>query len=94
MAFAAYWELGVSIKTLQSFPLTFCDRILTMGPTKGAIAQLGERLTGSQEVTGSIPVSSTNKACKLDSSMQALFVFGKSRSNALNCYLHLLRGLS
>jgi hypothetical protein len=27
---------------------------------KGAIAQLGERLTGSQEVVGSIPTSSTN----------------------------------
>ncbi len=27
----------------------------------GAIAQLGERLNGIQEVTGSIPVSSTNK---------------------------------
>ena len=27
---------------------------------KGAIAQLGERLHGMQEVTGSIPVSSIN----------------------------------
>jgi hypothetical protein len=27
----------------------------------GAVAQLGECLTGSQEVTGSIPVSSTNR---------------------------------
>ena len=26
----------------------------------GAVAQLGERLSGRQEVTGSIPVSSTN----------------------------------
>ena len=26
----------------------------------GAVAQLGERLTGSQEVDGSIPFSSTN----------------------------------
>ena len=26
----------------------------------GAIAQLGERLTGSQEVVGSIPIGSTN----------------------------------
>ena len=29
--------------------------------TGGAIAQMGERLTGSQEVVGSIPSSSTNK---------------------------------
>ena len=27
----------------------------------GAIAQLGERLTGSQEVVGSIPIGSTRK---------------------------------
>ena len=27
----------------------------------GAVAQLGARMTGSHEVTGSIPVSSTNK---------------------------------
>ena len=28
---------------------------------KGAVAQLGERLTGSQEVVGSIPSGSTNQ---------------------------------
>jgi hypothetical protein len=28
---------------------------------RGAVAQLGECLTGSQEVAGSIPASSTNK---------------------------------
>src|SRR5206468_2259191 len=33
--------------------------------TPGAVAQLGECLTGSQEVTGSIPVSSTNPHNKL-----------------------------
>ena len=31
----------------------------------GGIAQLGERLTGSQEVSGSIPLISTKKACFL-----------------------------
>ncbi len=30
-------------------------------PWYGAIAQLGERLHGMQEVSGSIPLSSTNK---------------------------------
>jgi hypothetical protein len=30
-------------------------------PERGAIAQLGERLAGSQEVRGSIPLGSTNK---------------------------------
>ena len=38
----------------------------------GAIAQLGERLNGIQEVTGSIPVSSTPKARR---SPAGLFVF-------------------
>ena len=33
---------------------------------KGAIAQLGERMTGSHEVTGSIPVGSTNHPRGLD----------------------------
>jgi hypothetical protein len=28
--------------------------------TKGAVAQLGERMTGSHEVRGSIPLGSTN----------------------------------
>ena len=32
---------------------------------KGAIAQLGERLHGMQEVAGSIPASSTNPAIEL-----------------------------
>ena len=36
----------------------------------GAIAQLGERLTGSQEVVGSIPTSSTN----IDKTLTFLYV--------------------
>lgn len=32
------------------------------GAANGAVAQMGERLTGSQKVTGSIPVSSTTLA--------------------------------
>ena len=34
--------------------------ILTVRVVRGAIAQLGERNTGSVEVSGSIPLSSTN----------------------------------
>jgi hypothetical protein len=34
---------------------------------RGAVAQLGECLTGSQEVRGSIPLSSTNKINSLQS---------------------------
>ena len=30
--------------------------------SNGAVAQLGERMTGSHEVRGSIPLSSTNKS--------------------------------
>ena len=42
----------------------------------GAIAQLGERLTGSQEVVGSIPTSSTNKYKGLRCHDATLFLFG------------------
>ncbi len=41
----------------------------------GAIAQLGERLTGSQEVVGSIPSSSTNKIKGLTHFGLTLFFF-------------------
>ena len=34
-----------------------------MFPRDGGLAQLGERLTGSQEVSGSIPLISTKKTC-------------------------------
>ena len=34
--------------------------------TNGAIAQLGERLNGIQEVVGSIPIGSTKKPKKRD----------------------------
>ena len=32
---------------------------MMIGTKNGAVAQLGERLTGSQEVVGSTPISST-----------------------------------
>ena len=35
--------------------------VLKPGSADGAIAQLGERLNGIQEVVGSIPIGSTNK---------------------------------
>jgi hypothetical protein len=43
--------------------------------TLGAIAQLGERYNGIVEVTGSIPVGSTNKIKGLALRCQALVVF-------------------
>ena len=36
-----------------------CSGIVTTAPTHGDIAQLGERMTGSHEVRGSIPLIST-----------------------------------
>ena len=36
---------------------------------KGAVAQLGERLNGIQEVVGSIPISSTIEYCCIDTSL-------------------------
>ncbi|MBP2638133.1 MAG: hypothetical protein H6Q72_4040, partial [Firmicutes bacterium] len=44
--------------------------------TIGGIAQLGERLNGIQEVSGSIPLISTrkHKACEVFTSQAFLFV--------------------
>ena len=43
-----------------------------MRPTQGgAIAQLGERLNGIQEVVGSIPIGSTNKPLPMRPDMDA-----------------------
>ena len=38
----------------------------------GAVAQLGERMTGSHEVVGSIPISSTNNVNDLGGSQEPL----------------------
>jgi hypothetical protein len=40
--------------------LTYKRPSVIRSPPRGAVAQLGECLTGSQEVAGSIPVSSTS----------------------------------
>ena len=53
--------------------------------TFGGLAQLGERLTGSQEVSGSIPLFSTNSnECnkKLTSFRSEFFVLCCGRENA------------
>ena len=42
--------------------LTGLARLRKVAPSRGAIAQLGERLHGMQEVGGSIPPSSTKTA--------------------------------
>ena len=48
-------ECGQNNSLNRLAPLKRTDR------NKGAIAQMGERLRGTQEVGGSIPPSSTNK---------------------------------
>jgi hypothetical protein len=41
----------------------------------GAVAQLGERMTGSHEANGSIPFSSTNKSKRLRRKLKTSFLF-------------------
>ncbi len=41
---------------------------------KGAVAQLGERMTGSHEVDGSIPFSSTRKIKDLADLVESFFL--------------------
>ena len=52
--------------------------------SRGAVAQLGERLNGIQEVVGSIPIGSTNKiknlAHILVSRPSALAITGQSQA--------------
>ena len=48
------------ILTTQTLPVILAN-VLTRNYRLGGIAQLGERLTGSQEVSGSIPLISTNE---------------------------------
>ena len=45
-----------------NFQLTICSRSVKITNASGGIAQLGERLNGIQEVSGSIPLISTRVA--------------------------------
>ena len=47
---------------------------------QGGVAQLGERLTGSQEVRGSIPLVSTQESESLRVSSEAFFIHGVIRA--------------
>ena len=49
----------VSVEVTQALPKGQRIRISSAGSKRGAIAQLGERLNGIQEVGGSIPPGST-----------------------------------
>jgi hypothetical protein len=55
----ARWEIRLRLapaRNNQAFAITYAERYAF----RGAIAQLGERVTGSHEVAGSSPASSTN----------------------------------
>jgi hypothetical protein len=52
-------KLGTGTLILAPYSLTLTDKPAIVGAAHGAIAQLGERLTGSQEVGGSTPPGST-----------------------------------
>ena len=71
-----------SIGPSESFSKKFLhaaiySRILFSAPL-GGVAQLGERLTGSQEVRGSIPLVSTQEISRVGSSLSTLFLFRKT----------------
>ena len=54
------WQSHITIR-LSSY--LFSYDIRGKNPAKGALAQLGERLICIQEVSGSIPLGSTNASC-------------------------------
>ncbi len=79
-----YTFLIVLDKKLERYSQVYIDMyhkpwyrfLLTYYDPHGAIAQLGERLTGSQEVVGSIPSSSTNDIKHLTyTKLSAFFVY-------------------
>ena len=65
-------------KVLTSRPLVAIMLKLSKTATKyGGIAQLGERLNGIQEVSGSIPLISTTKSSENSGFQNFFFVFSK-----------------
>ena len=66
--------MSKKVLTIQEWPA-----ILTNVPPRnerlGGIAQLGERLTGSQEVSGSIPLISTRKKHRFSEENRCFFLF-------------------
>lgn len=49
----------VTVSAAPVSPKGSCYRVLSAGSKRGAIAQLGERFNGIEEVVGSIPSGST-----------------------------------
>ena len=63
MPFSTFLKLNGAVKLIESLRvrcvLDFLEAQVTMCSAFGALAQLGERNTGSVEVSGSIPLGST-----------------------------------
>lgn len=55
---AAGWRLSPAVRRQSRICLTVGVIVTKLSFSSGAVAQLGARLTGSQEVTGSNPVGS------------------------------------
>ena len=55
------------------------QRLYDLSVTYGGIAQLGERLNGIQEVSGSIPLISTTKSSENFGFQNFFFVFSKKK---------------
>ena len=57
---AQFFHAGNPVPITRHKVLTGSGPLRTFAPSRGAIAQLGERLHGMQEVGGSIPPGSTS----------------------------------
>gem|GEM_PF-2025816 len=55
--------------------LTLDPLVVRISKIRGAVAQLGERMTGSHEVVGSIPISSTKEINNLGPCESKAFFF-------------------
>ena len=62
---AEWLRYNRSLKELDCDSASDLSLKVVQAPKSGAIAQLGERMTGSHEVRGSIPLGSTNICNKL-----------------------------
>ena len=67
-------------KPLTNLVLLFIiQKLLRQQTEYGGIAQLGERLNGIQEVSGSIPLISTTKSSENSGFQSFFFVFSKKK---------------
>jgi hypothetical protein len=74
--------------------MLLCSRFSAFFPFslafRGAVAQLGERLNGIQEVVGSIPIGSTMKINQLPNSSACTILVGATSGATCPLNLHSL----